>query len=350
MSNKKYDTLVLIGRFQPFHNAHFEIIKRAAALTDQLVIIVGSANQPRTYKNPWTSKEREMMLNNVLDQLYDNGDFDNTVSVRIEHNIDTIYNDAAWMCRVQEIVSKYAVQGGGKTGVIGHNKDDSTFYLNMFPQWEVEEVELIEPLNATNVRDLYFRNDCNLNFIRSVVPQPVFRMLEGWKGTPDFNQVVKEREFIATYKKQWSTTPYPVIFNTVDACVVQSGHVLLIERRSEPGRGTLALAGGFLNPMETIEEAMLRELREETRLKVPKPVLKGCITKRKVFDAPNRSARGRTITHAFLITLPSGGSLPAVKGGDDAKSAMWVPLHELRSDNMFEDHFDIINDLLGVGP
>ena len=42
MSDKKYDTLVLIGRFQPLHNAHLEIIKRATALTDQLVIITSS--------------------------------------------------------------------------------------------------------------------------------------------------------------------------------------------------------------------------------------------------------------------------------------------------------------------
>ena len=53
---KKYDTLVFIGRFQPVHNAHLEIIRRATTLARQVVIIVGSANQPRTYKNPFTSR------------------------------------------------------------------------------------------------------------------------------------------------------------------------------------------------------------------------------------------------------------------------------------------------------
>ena len=60
--SKKYDTLVLIGRFQPVHNAHLAIIKLATALTDRLVIITGSAHQPRTYKNPFTSFEREVMI------------------------------------------------------------------------------------------------------------------------------------------------------------------------------------------------------------------------------------------------------------------------------------------------
>ena len=58
---KKYHTLVLIGRFQPVTVAHAEIIRRAMVMAKQLVIIIGSANQPRTYKNPWTSKDREMM-------------------------------------------------------------------------------------------------------------------------------------------------------------------------------------------------------------------------------------------------------------------------------------------------
>ena len=60
--SKKYDTLVLIGRFQPFHNAHLEIIKRSTALCDKLIVITGSAAQPRTYKNPFTSQEREQMI------------------------------------------------------------------------------------------------------------------------------------------------------------------------------------------------------------------------------------------------------------------------------------------------
>ena len=95
---KKYDTLVLIGRFQPLHSAHLEIIKRATALTDQLVIIVGSANQPRTYKNPFTFDERAGMIKSATRGL--------NMQVFVEPNTDTIYNDQAWAVRVQGIVSK----------------------------------------------------------------------------------------------------------------------------------------------------------------------------------------------------------------------------------------------------
>jgi bifunctional NMN adenylyltransferase/nudix hydrolase len=43
----KYDTIVFIGRFQPFHNAHLEIVKKALEQTNRLVILVGSSFQPK---------------------------------------------------------------------------------------------------------------------------------------------------------------------------------------------------------------------------------------------------------------------------------------------------------------
>ena len=100
---KQYHTLVLIGRFQPVHSAHAEIIRRAAKMAKQVIIIVGSANQPRTYKNPWTSKDRELMLQNVINEIDDTMD---ECMIRVEHNIDTVYNDTAWASRVQAIVGK----------------------------------------------------------------------------------------------------------------------------------------------------------------------------------------------------------------------------------------------------
>jgi bifunctional NMN adenylyltransferase/nudix hydrolase len=337
---KKYDTLVLIGRFQPFHNAHLEIIKRCTALTNQLVIIVGSANQPRTYKNPFTFQDRRRMIYEATRGM--------DMNIYIEPNVDTLYNDQAWAVRVQGIVSKYA-KVGGKTAIIGHKKDESSFYLDMFPQWGYENVEEIEPLSAVNIRDLYFKRNANMAFIQGVVPQTTFDFLtEFWKTEP-FEQVVREREFVEKYKQQYASLPYPPIFSTADAVVVQSGHVLMIRRRSEPGKGLWALPGGYVNANtdKSVEAAMLRELREETKIRVPEPVLKGSIVRSKVFDAIDRSPRGRIITHAFYIQLPDG-ELPKVKGSDDAEKARWVPIAEVRSDECFEDHYEILQHFVGA--
>lgn len=340
--SKKYDTLVLIGRFQPLHNAHLEIIKRCTALTDQLVIIAGSAKQPRTYKNPFTFDERASMIKSATAGL--------SMRVYVEPNIDTIYNDHAWAVRVQGIVSKYRVLGGAGIGIIGHKKDESSFYLDMFPQWKFESVEKIEPLDATDIRDLYFKRDVNMNFIKAVVPQTSFDFLERFKNTAEYEQIIREREFIANYKKQYASLPYPPVFVTTDAVVLQSGHVLMIKRRSEPGKGLWALPGGFLNAEtdKSLIDACIRELREETGIKVPVPVLRGSIVRSKVFDAVNRSARGRTITQATFIVLGAEGELPKIKGADDAEKARWVPIAEVRSEECFEDHYEIIQHFLGA--
>jgi bifunctional NMN adenylyltransferase/nudix hydrolase len=340
MSNKKYHTLVLIGRFQPFHSAHLEIVKRATALCEQLIIITGSANQPRTYKNPFTSAERAEMIKNATRGL--------SIQIYVEENIDTIYNDQAWAIRVQGIVSKYRALGG-PIGIIGHKKDDSSFYLDMFPQWGYEDVELVEFLSAVDIRDLYFKREVNMKFIRGVVPETVFDFLEQFRTTPEYEQIIREREFVANYKKQYASLPYPPIFSTADSVVICSGHVLMIKRRAEPGRGLWALPGGYVNANtdKTVLDAAIRELREETQIRVPAPVLRGSIVRGKVFDAIDRSPRGRIITHAFHIQLPDG-ELPRVKGSDDAEKARWVPIAEVRSEDCFEDHFEIIQHFVGA--
>ena len=339
--SRKYDTLVLIGRFQPFHTAHLEIVKRATALADQIVIIVGSSFQPRTYKNPFTFEERKAMIKSATAGL--------NIQVHVESNFDTVYNDQAWAVRVQGIVSRYRVLGGAGIGIIGHKKDDSSFYLDMFPQWELEEVPMFEPLNAKDIRDLYLRKHSHQGFIRNVVPAPVYDFLVDFTATEDYQQIIREREFIIEHNKQYAGLKYPPIFSTADAVVICSGHVLMIKRRAEPGRGLWALPGGYVNANtdKSVEAAMLRELREETQIKVPAPVLKGSIVRSKVFDAIDRSPRGRIITHAFHIVLPDG-ELPKVKGSDDAEKARWVPIAEVRSDQCFEDHYEILQHFVGA--
>ncbi len=338
--SKKYDTLVLIGRFQPFHNAHLEIVKRATALCNKLVIVVGSSRQPRTYKNPFSFEERSQMIRYATMGL--------SLQISVEANTDTIYNDQAWAVRVQQILAQHT-RPGDRVGIIGHKKDDSSFYLDMFPQWGYEDVELVEFLSAVDVRDLYFKWTFNSNFIKNVVPDSTYEFLMSFRQTEEFAQIIREREFIAEHNKQYAGLKYPPIFSTADAVVIQSGHILMIRRRAEPGKGLWALPGGYVNAKtdKSVEDAAIRELREETMIKVPAPVLRGNIVRSKVFDAIGRSPRGRIITHAFYIQLPDG-ELPKVKGSDDAEKARWVPIAEVRSEECFEDHYEIIQHFLGA--
>jgi bifunctional NMN adenylyltransferase/nudix hydrolase len=338
---KKYDVIVFIGRFQPFHNAHLEIIKRATELAEHTAIIVGSANQPRTFKNPFSYDEREYLINETLMMV--------NASYSIHPIQDTIYNNDAWVSRVQNIVNKINPFESSRIGIIGHKKDESSFYLDMFPQWDLVEVPLIEELSASQIRELYFKEDFNQNFIKNVIPEEVLKFLNQFSKTEDYQQILREIEFVEKYKSQYASFPYPPTFVTVDAVVVQCGHILMIRRRAEPGKGLLALPGGFLDALtdKSLEDAMIREVREETQLKVPAPVLRGNIVEAKVFDAIERSTRGRTITHAFHIKLPNG-ELPKVKGGSDATSAKWIPISKINPSECYEDHYEIINYFTGV--
>jgi bifunctional NMN adenylyltransferase/nudix hydrolase len=187
-----------------------------------------------------------------------------------------------------------------------------------------------------------------MKFIQGVVPETTFDFLNEFKNTPEYEQIIREREFVANYKKQYASLPYPPIFSTADSVVICSGHVLMIKRRAEPGRGLWALPGGYVNANtdKSVEDAAIRELREETMIRVPAPVLRGNIVRSKVFDAVDRSPRGRIITHAFYIQLPDG-ELPKVKGSDDAEKARWVPIAEVKSEECFEDHAEIISWAIG---
>ena len=343
--SKKFDYLVFIGRFQPFHNGHREVVAKALSLADKVIIMVGSAGKPSSTKNPWSYSERVEMIFDAVVDLQDSDD-----AIILAPLYDKTYNDQAWVTGVQQIVeSRIAVDGidRPKIGIIGHAKDESSYYLKMFPQWTLVEHNMNEVVHATDLRELLFGGK-NIRYLQGLLPAPVYDRIEAFTRTDAFIMLSREYIHIRDYKKSWEAAPYPPTFVTTDAVVVQSGHILLIQRKAAPGKGLWALPGGFLNRNERIIDGVMRELREETRLKVPTPVLKGSIKQQEVFDDPGRSERGRTITHAYLIELPPG-ELPPVKGADDAKIAKWVPISDIRESNMFEDHFHIINFLLGRG-
>jgi bifunctional NMN adenylyltransferase/nudix hydrolase len=246
-----------------------------------------------------------------------------------------------------------------RVGLIGHSKDESSYYLRLFPQWGSIDVPDTGSMSATQLREAMFASDAGewedarvsvAANAGELVPPPVLAQLRAFVRTQEFKHLREEYDFVRSYRARWADAPYPPTFVTVDAVVVQSGHVLLVERNARPGKGQWALPGGFVDADETLRAAVLRELKEETRIKVPLPVLAGSIKSEGVFDDPYRSARGRTITHAFFIHLPPDTVLPKVKGADDAAAAFWVPLAELDPERMFEDHYFIIQRMVGQLP
>lgn len=345
-----FDYLVFIGRFEPFHNGHAFVARHALTRARKLIILVGSAQTPRTLRNPWSASERAVMIRAALEEV---GDRLILGSIR-----DHLYNEAQWIAGVQRAVADAMAADhappNARVGLVGQDKDASSYYLAEFPQWPLLDVRRSETLSATDLRRYLFAADAlpgAMRMLEANLPRPVYEMLDAFRETsPAYTQLVAEHRFIENYRAGWAKAPYPPTFVTTDAVVVHSGHILLVRRRAEPGKGLWALPGGFIQHGESILDGCLRELREETRLKLPLPVLRGSIKNNQVFDHPERSMRGRTITHVWHFEFPAG-ELPPVKGGDDADKARWFPLSDAldMGTQLFEDHLHIIEYFIGKG-
>ena len=134
------------------------------------------------------------------------------------------------------------------------------------------------------------------------------------------------------------TYKYPRPAVTADCVVITrefEPQVLLIQRGADPYKGCWAFPGGFMNMDETTEECAIRELEEETGLKVT------TIHQIGAYSKVDRDPRGRTITVAYLAIIDEP---VAVSGQDDAAKAEWFPLFALPE--LAFDHADIMKDAI----
>jgi len=140
-----------------------------------------------------------------------------------------------------------------------------------------------------------------------------------------------EKEFLSTYNmdkyEKPSVTADVAAFKitTTDQCSSYRHEpecklsLLLVKRGGHPFKGCWALAGGFLEKGETIEECAVREIQEETNITPASMRFVG------MFTQPNRDPRGWIISVAFASVMREGSMTDAV-GGDDATDAKWFDI------------------------
>lgn len=346
----KYEYAVLIGRFQPIHNAHLELIENGLRIAKKVIVVLGSNRCAPNIRNPWTPQERQGMIELALQQLPLELEVKNVEFITVN---DYIYNDMVWLTEVQRKVNEKS-NNSKSICLIGSKKDYSSYYISFFNElWDMELSEIKKPYHSSSVRLHYFEGSLDQYFekdierLHDILAPGVAQYLKVWRNNEIYTRLKNEAKFVKEYKEKTQIGLYPVQFVTVDCCVICSGHVLVVRRKGQPGKGLLALPGGFVEPTERIENAALRELKEETQIKVNKQILRNSIVDVKYFDHPDRSPRGRIITFAHHIKL-NFKKLPEIKASDDAEDAFWLPIGEVfvREDEFHEDHAHIISKFL----
>ena len=149
--NYIFDYLVFIGRFQPFHLAHLQTIEIALQQSQNIILALGSAQNERNIKNPFSALEREKMILSNFAEI-------DQKRIKFIHVID-MYDDIKWQKLLSGLVNEL-IDPEAKVGLIGHFKDDSSYYLQLFPEWTLVELESLKnAMSATPVREAYYRGE-----------------------------------------------------------------------------------------------------------------------------------------------------------------------------------------------
>jgi bifunctional NMN adenylyltransferase/nudix hydrolase len=135
-------TAVLIGRFQPYHFGHKHIVDQALDDFDYLVILLGSANQPRSRRNPWTWTERASMIINC--HPWDEWRI-------FIAPLDDNPNDEHWAAWAAGTASNKAPPGSEIT-IVGTRRG-SEDYLEWFPQFKQKIYDTGNFRSGTEIRN-----------------------------------------------------------------------------------------------------------------------------------------------------------------------------------------------------
>lgn len=127
-----------------------------------------------------------------------------------------------------------------------------------------------------------------------------------------------------------------MVVATVDVIIENGNKIVLVRRLAKPFKGKLALPGGHVNHNELVENAALREAKEETGLKVKLIDVLG------VYSDPKRDSRGHYVATVFIAKIISG----ILKGGTDAKVPAFYDSRKLKEKDIAFDHFKMIKDYL----
>ena len=158
----KQKAAVYIGKFQIIHNAHYDNMKHCLNNYDKTMVIVGSTNKPKSTKYPFLFKDIKKWINQINEDI-------------IVKPSKDYPNDDDWFNEINQIIKSAFDTNIYEIHIIGHDKDETSYYLNHFKDFKVDfQPSKHNGISATDVREKYFSQ--NLNF-KNVVPGFVYEDL-----------------------------------------------------------------------------------------------------------------------------------------------------------------------------
>ena len=134
--------------------------------------------------------------------------------------------------------------------------------------------------------------------------------------------------------KQQHKNPIP----TVDTIIEKDSQVLLIKRKKDPFKEKMVFPGGFINEGERVEDAAVREVKEETSLDIELDHILG------VYSDPFRDPRGHIMSTVFIGKISDKSDKIEPTAGDDAAAIKWVDLETVKEESFGFDHKKILMD------
>lgn len=169
-AKQNYDYIIYIGRFQPFHKGHEYTVKKALSMADKVIILCGSANSEKSLKNPWNCAEREQMIRDSFSK-------DDNLRIIIKPLNDYPNQDDLWIKNVNSTINNVVKDQKSKIGLIGYFKDSSSYYLNLFPDWNLIHMENYHNISATPIREALFLKGKSPSDFSQELPQSVIKYL-----------------------------------------------------------------------------------------------------------------------------------------------------------------------------
>ena len=372
---------VYIGRFQPFHKGHKAIVDLTVKMMkpgDTFTIIIGSADQQETERNPLSASQRKEMLSIELEGY----------PVTISTINDSPYNYDLWIeCLCAKMLGfKSAthddflekqedfIKGFSNICIVGMENveeyiDRITKYYTYAPTEHFNlginshifsELDTQASVHGSSIRTLACSEDRgHLENFYSVIKDLVDEKVLAYLKTVNFPLIVYNAYIKGMDYAELTGCKYNSCFMTVDNIVFDKflDQVLLIKRKDN---GKLAIPGGFAEPYMNMKDNALRELEEETSITAK--MLKDAFVKidelePTLIDAPYRDPRSShkcNFVSAVYVWQSKVDALknfiPYIKAGDDAVDTVWLSKEEcedLPAWRFHADHKKIICKLLG---